>query len=144
MDRTLKPAKRSNKRRQRRNWQAWQRLSPDGKKCRFCPHENTAHLSSAAQPHFYRPATKEEKRDSSLTLYHHLDPGAGYLLLRRVTVAKHAEIITTFCRTCAEELRTDQVLCYQRTLAVGEVVGIGRNGAKQNKETNLDSKGGKE
>ena len=36
MDRTLKTAKRKNKRRQNRNGSAWRRFSPDGTTCRYC------------------------------------------------------------------------------------------------------------
>ena len=51
------------------------------------------------------------------------------MLVRRMTVAKHAEIIAAFCVGCAEAARTEQVLCYQRTRAVGEAVGIKREPA---------------
>ena len=57
MDRTLKTAKRRNKRRSNRNYGAWQRFSPDGTTCRYCARDNTKHLCSSGQPHFYRPAT---------------------------------------------------------------------------------------
>ena len=40
------------------------------------------------------------------------------------TVANHAELITAFCVACAESIGTHQVLCYQRNVGVGEVVGI--------------------
>ena len=46
------------------------------------------------------------------------------MLVKRVVVAKHAELITAFCTQCAKDKQTDQVLCYQRTLAKGEVVGL--------------------
>ena len=46
------------------------------------------------------------------------------MLVRRMTVANHAELITAFCVACAESMGTTQVLCYQRNMAVGEVVGI--------------------
>ena len=39
MDRTLKKAKRSNRRRRERNGGAWQRFSPDGVHCRYCKHD---------------------------------------------------------------------------------------------------------
>ena len=65
MDRTLKTAKRKNKRRQNRNGSAWRRFSPDGTTCRYCKHDHTTHLTSSGQPHFYRPATEAEKRDWS-------------------------------------------------------------------------------
>ena len=37
------------------------------------------------------------------------------MLVKRIIVAAHAELITAFCTACAEELQTGQVLCYQRT-----------------------------
>ena len=124
MDRTLNPVKRGNKRRQQRNRKAWRLLSPDGARCRFCPHNAAEHLVSSGQPHYYRPATDEERRDPFEKLYHHELKDGGRVLVKRVTVAKQAELITAFCTTCAAELDTPQVLCYQRTLAKGEVVGL--------------------
>ena len=41
-----------------------------------------------------------------------------------MTVARHAEIVTAFCVACAEAAQTAQVLCYQRSRDIGEVVGI--------------------
>ena len=46
------------------------------------------------------------------------------MLVRRMVVASHAELITAFCVACAESLNTHQVLCYQRNVGVGEVVGL--------------------
>ena len=128
MDRTLKRAKRHSKRRGQRNHGAWQRLSPDGKTCRYCPHDNTKHLMSSGQPHFFRPATEAERRDPYLMLYRHNLPEGGSVLVRRITVANKAELITVYCTACAESIGTHQVLCYQRNLAIGEVVGLERNG----------------
>ena len=132
MDRMLKPATRRNKRRQQRNGSAWRRFSPDGTTCRYCKHDHTAHLTSSGQPHFYRPATEAEKRDPSVQLYRHTPvsstgqalPQGGSVLVRRMVVASHAELITAFCVACAESLNTHQVLCYQRNVGVGEVVGL--------------------
>ena len=124
MDSTLTRAKRTNKHRQERNFKAWQRFSPDGTTCRFCKHDHTTHLCTSAQPNFYRPATEEEMRDPRVTLYRHNTPGGGSILVRRMTVARHAEIVTAFCTACAEAAGTRQVLCYQRSRAIGEVVGI--------------------
>ena len=123
-DRTLNPVKRGNKRRRTRNWNAWQIFSPDGTTCRFCEHDHTVHLTSSGAPHFYRPATDEERRDPLEKLYRHdLDDGTE-VLLKRITVASRAELITAFCTRCAEDKQTGQVLCYQRTLAKGEVIGL--------------------
>ena len=138
MDRTLKKAKRHSKRRGQRNHEAWRRFSPDGKTCRYCPHDNTQHLMSSGQPHFFRPATEVERRDPYLMLYRHNSvsstgqalPEGGSVLVRRMTVANRAELITAFCTACAESIGTHQVLCYQRNLAVGEVVGLAKNGHK--------------
>ncbi len=124
MDRTLQRAKRNNKRRGRRNNAAWRRFCPDGIHCRYCPHDGSKHLMRSAQPHFFRPATERERRDPWVTLYRHRLPEGGSLLVRRVTVANPAELITAFCTACAESMETDQVLCYQRNTAIGEVVGI--------------------
>ena len=55
MDRTLKKAKRNSKRRGRRNYGAWERFSPDGKTCRYCPHDNTQHLMSLGAAAFLPP-----------------------------------------------------------------------------------------
>ena len=46
------------------------------------------------------------------------------MLVKRVTVASRAELLTAFCTACAKDKDTDQVLCFQRTLAKGEVVGL--------------------
>ena len=123
MDRTLTRARRRNRRRQDRNWNAWQRYSPDGNTCRHCPHDASKHLSTSGQPHYYRRATEAEESDPSVRLYRHHRSDGPSVPVRRVTVAKHAEIIATFCTACADEIGTAQVLCYQRTLATGEVVG---------------------
>ena len=79
---------------------------------------------SSGQPHFFRPATGAERSDSSVMLYRHRLPEGGSMLVRRMTVANRAELITAFCVACAESIGTGQVLCFQRNLAVGEVVGI--------------------
>ena len=46
------------------------------------------------------------------------------VLVKRVTVASRAELLTAFCTACAKDKDTAQVLCFQRTLAKGEVVGL--------------------
>ena len=132
MDRTLKRATRRNKRRGQRNSGAWRRFSPDGETCRYCKHDGSKHLCQSGQPHFYRPATEAEKRDPSVMLYRHTPvsstgqalPQGGSVLVRRMVVANHAELITAFCVACAESMNTHQVLCYQRNVGVGEVVGL--------------------
>ena len=50
------------------------------------------------------------------------------MLVKRVIVANRAELLTAFCKTCAADKDTSQVLCYQRTLARGEVVGLKTDG----------------
>ena len=49
------------------------------------------------------------------------------VLVKRITVANRAELLTAFCTACAREKDTAQVLCFQRTLAKGEVVGLQRH-----------------
>ena len=128
MDRTLRKAKRNNRRRGQRNSGAWDRFCPDGIHCRYCKHDGSQHLVSSGQPHFYRPATEAERRDPSVMLYRHTLPDGGSVLVRRMTVANRAELITAYCVACAESIGTSQVLCFQRNRAVGEVVGLERNG----------------
>ncbi len=132
MDRMLKKATRRNKRRRDRNGSAWRRFCPDGTTCRYCKHSGAQHLCQSGQPHFYRPATEEEKRDPTVQLYRYTPvssagqalPKGSSVLVRRMVVANHAELITAFCVPCAEEMRTCQVLCYQRNVGVGELVGL--------------------
>ena len=124
VDRMLRRPKRGNRRRRARNFRAWQRFCPDGRTCPHCPHDNTTHLTTSGQPHFYRPATPEEVADTSVMLYTHHTPDGGRALVRRMTVSKEAEIVTAFCTACALDMGAPQVLCYQRTLATGEVVGL--------------------
>ena len=130
MDRTLRKAKRNNRRRGQRNSGAWERFCPDGIHCRYCGHDGSQHLVSSGQPHFYRPATEAERNDLSVTLYRHRLPEGGSVLVRRMTVANRAELITAYCVPCAENIGTSQVLCYVRNLAIGEVVGLEKNGHK--------------
>ena len=87
---------------------------------------------SSGQPHFFRPATEAERRDPYVMLYRHSPvsttgqalPESDSVLVRRMTVANRAELITAYCVACAESIGTHQVLCYQRNLAVGEVIGL--------------------
>ena len=124
MDRTLNPVKRGNKRRRARNRKAWQLFSPDGDSCRFCPHGAADHLTSSGQPHFYQPAEEQDWRKSNEKLYRHELEDGSEVLVKRVTVANRAELLTAFCVQCAKDKDTSQVLCFQRTLAKGEVVGL--------------------
>ena len=124
MDRTLKRARRNNRRRGQRNHGAWQRFCPDGVHCRYCGHDGSEHLVSSGQPHFFRPATEAERRDPSVMLYRHTLPEGDSVLVRRIAVANRAELITAYCVPCAEIIGTSQVLCFQRNMAVGEVVGL--------------------
>ena len=83
-DSTLTRSKRGNRQRQHRNWNAWKIFSPDGTTCRFCEHDNTVHLTASGVPHFYRPATHMELRDSSQTLYRHHLPDGDSVLMKRM------------------------------------------------------------
>ena len=127
VDRMLRRPKKGNRRRRSRNFRAWQRFCPDGRTCPYCPHDNTTHLSTSGQPHFYRPAVPEEVADASVMLYRHDAPDGGSILVRRMTVSREAEIVTAFCTACALEIGAPQVLCFQRTLATGEAVGLKMN-----------------
>lgn len=142
MDRTLIHPKKGNKRRRARNWKAWLLLSPDGSKCRFCPHTAEDHLTSSGQPHFYRPATNKERQDPQEKLFRHKLPDGDTVTVKRIVVSNHAEIIATFCTACAKDKDTAQVLCYTRTLAKGEVIGLtGHSGNSQVEKTTTGDTG---
>ena len=111
MDRTLRKASRGNRRRQERNLTAWQGFSPDGSTCRYCRHDAYTHLCTSGQPHVYRPATEAERHSRSVRLYRHETPDGGPVLVRRMVVARGAELITVFCTACAREMNTRQVAC---------------------------------
>ena len=132
MDRSLRKGTGRNRRRSLRNYEAWERFSTDGQTCPYCPHDGALHLVQSAQPHFFRKATANEENNFSIRLYRDTLPGGDRVLLRRMTVTRNAEIITAFCTACAEAMRTVQVLCYQRNVAVGEVVGLQMNCHKNN------------
>ncbi len=129
MDQTLNKPVRGVKRHQERNWNAWQSFAVDGGACPFCGHAASAHLLNSGQPHFYRPATGREARKPPGQLRRYLLADGRLLLVKRIIVARNAEVINVFCRECAAAKGTRQVMCYQRTLAVGELVGAGKNGA---------------
>ena len=68
MDRTLKKAKRRNKRSEssatREPGNASRRTALT---CRYCEHDGSKHLMRSGQPHFYRPATEAERRDPHMS-----------------------------------------------------------------------------
>ena len=90
-------------------------------------HDRSAHVWSSAQPHFYRPATPQEERDPTVKLYRGKNHGE---VLRRVAVTNAAEVVVVFCQTCADQKATLQVVCFQRTLAVGEIIGTESKGGR--------------
>lgn len=124
MDKTLRRARRASIKRRQKNVRAWRRFALDGGSCPYCGHDGGSHLTVAIQPHFYRPATPEEGQDSRVRLYTHDIDAERVILVRRITVARDADIVTAYCKTCATRLRTGQALCFQQTHGVGEVIGI--------------------
>ena len=82
-----------------------------------------------------------ERRDPHLMLYRHDLPEGGSVLVRRMTVANRAELVTAFCTACAESMGTAQVLCYQRNLAIGEVVGLERHESQGHRNRRLNAAG---
>ena len=131
MDRTLTGKRTRSRRRVLRNHGAWKRFSRDGQRCPFCPHDGSLHLVQSAQPYFYRRATADEELSPSARLYRYRAPDGDRVLVRRMTVARNAEIVAAYCTACTKGMRTSQVVCYQRNVAVGEVVGIRMNNDKR-------------
>ena len=97
MDKTLTRGTGRNRRRRLRNHGAWRRFSTDGKTCPYCPHDGSLHLVQSAQPHFYRKATADEEHNPHTRLYRYTPPGCDSVLVRRMTVARNAEIVTAYC-----------------------------------------------
>ena len=126
MDRTLKRGKRNNKRRGQRNGGAWRRFSPDGvhpAATASTTGHNTS-MSSAASLTSSGPRRRRSGATPRSCSTGTICRRAARCLVRRITVANRAELITAYCVTCAESMGTPQVLCFQRNLAIGEVVGL--------------------
>ena len=122
MDRTMKVAARTNKRRGRRNARAWTLFATSEGLCPFCGHKVSGHVVSSGQPHFFRLATDTEVRTKAGNLYAETKPHGSRVFLRRLTVANRAETDMAGCLICAEGVGTAQVVCYVRNVASGEVV----------------------
>ena len=118
--------KKGTKRQHDRNWKAWQLYSPDGDKCRFCSHGAEDHRVHSGQPHFFRPVSESEKDFFTGLLYDYRLADGNLLRVKRITVSNRAELSLAFCTACAQDNRTSQVLCFERVLAVGELVGLGQ------------------
>ena len=97
---------------------AWNRFADHEGRCPFCHHASVDHVFSSGQLHFFRPATEAES-DGPGRLYLH-----PVRLLKRLSVAKEAEVLHVYCAACAEEKATVQVVCFIRTWGTGEVVGV--------------------
>ena len=122
MDRTMKVAARTNRRRGRRNARGWRLFATSEGLCPFCGHKAPEHVVLSGQPHFFRLATDAEVRNKAGNLYAETKPHGSRVFLRRLTVANRAEIDMAGCLTCAEGIGTAQVVCYVRNVASGEVV----------------------
>ncbi len=103
---------------------AWRRYCLDGEACPLCLHGPSSHVCEFGQPHFYEKATEEDVRDRTVPLYRYDLPQGGSTLVRRVVAAPDTAIVTALCIYCAEGKRIEEELCFQATLATGEVRGI--------------------
>ena len=85
--------------------------------CRFCGHHYGDHVASVGQPHFFR------LRSAYDTSPEYADNGG--MSLTKVVVACAAELEELFCYECAESMNASQVVCWMKSVARGEIVGIG-------------------
>ena len=118
-DVTLNRPKRKSKGRKdhrQRNYKAWMNLN-EGDDCIFCKHHHSQHLLYSGQPYFFRPKTS---RDSGRFYF---DDSSKSFVVKEV-VSKKVEPVRIFCKQCANDKGTDQVVCYIRTRGVGETVGV--------------------
>ena len=124
-----------------RHYKAYLRMMSDSHECRFCSHLNTEHLSSSGQPYFYRVIRKGDAMPNIGVYTHYFDEAKTRgVLIHRVVVAKEPELITMYCTQCALDKDTSQVMCYQRTLANGEIKGLDAYLAQQEFQKFADSK----
>ena len=86
-DITVKPAR--DPEAQRRNRRAWENFAhPETDQCRYCPHDRYDHIGrSAAAAEFGTQLGESQSTEYALT--------------------------RLFCLACAEELDTEQVVCYR-------------------------------
>ena len=140
-DKTLTPRKRQSKKRMSRSYKAYLTMMSGSHECRFCSHLNTEHLTSSGQPFFYRVIGKEDAVPNTGVYTHYFDEAKRRaVLIHRVVVAKEPELITMYCKQCALDKNTSQVMCYQRTLANGEIKGLDTYLAQQEFQKFADSK----
>ena len=128
---TLKRAKRSSKRRNHRNVGAWRRFSLDG------PDVPLLRARRLGPPVRLRSAPLLQEGDGGGARRpqgNAVPPrhpggrlGAGAAGGRRQPRRAHHRLLHS---VVPRRAGTSQVLCYQRTLAAGEVVGVGTNNAK--------------
>ena len=88
----------------------------NGDTCRFCDHNYRDHAGLVRQPHFFR---LRSAHDTSLEYVD--DDGTS---LTKMVVARAAELEELCCQECAEEIGTSQVVCWQKSVARGEIVGV--------------------
>ena len=101
-----------------RNGRVWDQMMGLFSRCRFCGHGAEVHKAWSGQPFFWRPAEFAE-RGKRILRY-----AARDWALKRQMVDRRVDMIELFCERCAGDMRTDQVLCFQRRHGRGEVVGV--------------------
>lgn len=131
MDATKIPAKNPSKREALRNRNAWSILTAGSGTCRFYPHGFEDHEVASAQPHFYRPATAEERRNHKMALYHFELKDGSMVIAKRIPAGHRAEVIEARCRQCAADWGTGMVMCFQDPSIIGPLADPENRRAKR-------------
>ena len=94
-----------------RNRKAWEKFAnPEDDSCRYCPHDRYDHSGLSEQPFVWVESAESGRQ------------GAFSGKFQKRFLSEEYEIRRLFCLACAEDLETTQVLCYLRSVGVGEKI----------------------
>ena len=97
-----------------RNRKAWENFAnPEDDTCRYCPHDRYDHSGLSEQPFVWVESAEGGRQ------------GAFAGKFQKRFLSEEYEIRRLFCLACAEDLETSQVLCYLRSVGVGEKIARG-------------------
>ena len=123
MDTTIKDVGQTAKSEIPRWADAWFRFSVGELHCPYCRHHAVEHILQAKQPYFFRPITFKEWMDPDTKATRFLSADGLVTIVTKEVVDDHADVIGVACRLCTEDLGTVQVLCFRRSIGIGELVG---------------------
>lgn len=93
--------------------------------CPYCPHRQALHRATTAPAYYYRLPLPHEVKDEELPKRLVRYRGEVDLYLVEY-LGDRVDMVN--CLKCAVDLGTDMVVCYSRTINVGEVVDVPSGG----------------